>query len=127
MGERKPSAAEEGEKADAVIEGVPVNVDRRFERSSNLRFLVYIYNAARAAANSQPEVALEVRIFRDGEPVVTMPLSRLSTASQDPTHLAYAAEIPLRGMRAGQYVLQVTARDQIAQASATQSVRFEIL
>jgi len=30
-----------------------------------LRFLIYIYNATRAAADSQPDVALQVQILRD--------------------------------------------------------------
>ena len=127
VGERKPSATEKQKKSEALVEDVPVSVDRRFERSSNLRFLVYIYNAARAAAaNAEPDVALQVRILRDGQPVVSMPLSKLSSESQDPARLAYAAEIPLQEMRAGQYVLQVTAIDRTANASTAQSVRFEV-
>ena len=106
---------------------MPVSVDRRFGRSSNLRFLVYIYNAARAAAaDAQPDVALRVEILRDGQTVVTMPLRQLSTEAQDPAQLAYAAEIPLQEMSAGQYVLRVTATDRIANASASQRVRFEV-
>lgn len=127
LGERKPGAAEE-KKADAPLEDVPVSVDHRFERSSNLRFLVYIYNAARAAAttNAQPDVALQVQIFRNDQPVLNLPPRKLSTEAQDPTHLAYAAEIPLQEMMAGQYVLQVTATDRIARVSASQRVRFEV-
>jgi VWFA-related protein len=127
VGERKPGAAGEDKKSDSMVEGVIVSVDRRFERSSNLRYLVYIYNAARAtAANAQPDVTLQVQIFRDDQLVVTMPPHQPSTESQDPTHLAYAAEIPLQGLRAGQYVLQVTATDRIAKASTAQRVRFEV-
>jgi VWFA-related protein len=125
VGERKPGAAKE-EKTEALVEDVPVSVDRRFERSSNLRFLVYIYNAARAAATPRPDVELQVQIFRDNQPVISTPLRKLSTESQDPAHLAYAAEIPLQEMRVGQYVLQVTAIDRIAKASASQRVRFEV-
>ncbi|HKS26215.1 MAG TPA: VWA domain-containing protein [Pyrinomonadaceae bacterium] len=127
VGERKPSAS--GEKADALAEGVMVSVDRRFERSSNLRYLVYIYNAARsgaASANARPDVTLQVQIFRNNQLVVSMPPRQPSTESQDPTHLAYAAEIPLEGLRTGQYVMQVTAIDNISKASASQRVRFEV-
>ena len=52
VGERKPNALDVDKKSDAVVEGITVSVDRRFERSSNLRYLVYIYNAARAEAAS---------------------------------------------------------------------------
>jgi VWFA-related protein len=129
VGERKPGAPEEDKKSDTLVEGVAVSVDRRFERASNLRYLVYIYNAARAdaaAANAQPDITLQVQIFRDDRLVVAMPLRQLSTESQDPTHLAYAAEIPLQELKAGRYVLQITAIDRIAKASASQRVRFEV-
>jgi hypothetical protein len=128
VGERKARAGDEEKKVDALVEGVPVSVDHRFERSSSLRFLVYIYNAARAAtaANAQPDVALQIQILRDDKPVIIIPQRKLSTESQDPTHLAYAAEIPLQEMSAGRYVLQVTATDRIARASASQRVRFEV-
>ena len=120
LGERKPAAEEK--KSDTLVEDVTISVDRRFERSSNLRFLVYIYRAASA----RPDVTLQVQIFRDGQPVVTIPPRQLSTEAQDLTHLAYAAEIPLKGLSAGQYVLQVTAIDNIAKANATQKVSFKI-
>jgi VWFA-related protein len=125
VGERKPGAAQAEIKAGSLIEDVPVSVDHRFERSSTLRFLVYIYNAARAAA-ATPDVALQVQIFRDDQPVVTTPLRRVSTESQDLARLAYAAEIPLQEMSTGQYILQVTAIDRIAKTSASQRVRFEV-
>jgi hypothetical protein len=127
VGERRPYAAPEQKSSDSPIEGVAVSVDHSFERSSSLRFLVYIYNAARAAsATAQPDVALQVQIFRDDQPVVTTPLRKVSTESQDLARLAYAAEIPLAQMSAGQYVLQVTAIDRIAKTSASQRIRFEV-
>jgi hypothetical protein len=125
VGERKPGA-DEDKKSDALVEGVPVSVDRRFERSSNLRFLVYIYNAAYATAGKlQPDVTLQVQIFRGDQLLITMPPRQISTESQDPTHLAYAAEIPLQGLNAGQYILQVTAIDRVAKTDASQRVTFE--
>jgi hypothetical protein len=129
VGKRKSDAAQEAveKKADDVVGGVPLSVDHRFERSSALRFIVYIYNAARGAtATAQPDVALQVQIFRDNQPVVTTPLRKLENEAQDLARLAYAAEIPLQTMTAGQYVLQVTAIDRIAKTSASQRVRFEV-
>ncbi|HEX8174819.1 MAG TPA: VWA domain-containing protein [Pyrinomonadaceae bacterium] len=127
VGERRPYAEPEEKRAESLTQGVNVSVDHSFERSSSLRFLVYIYNAARAAnASAQPDVALQVQIFRDDQPVVTTPLRRVSTESQDLARLAYAAEIPLQEMSAGQYVLQVTAIDRIAKTSASQRLRFEV-
>jgi VWFA-related protein len=127
VGERKPDASQEEKREETLIEGVPFSVDRRFERTSRLRFLVYIYNATRGTnASAQPDVALQVQVFRDNQPVVTTPLRKVSTESQDLARLAYAAEIPLQAMTAGQYVLQVTAIDRIAKTSTSQRVKFEI-
>jgi VWFA-related protein len=128
VGERKPDAQPTAEKRDeTVVGGVPLSVDHRFERSSHLRFLVYIYNAQRGATTgAQPDVALQVQIFRDDQPVITTPLRKLSMEAQDVARLAYAAEIPLQDMSAGHYVLQVTAIDRIAKTSTSQRVRFEV-
>ncbi len=128
LGERKPSALDATKKADEVVEGITVSVDRRFERASNLRYLVYIYNAAHreAAANAHADVTLQAQIFREDQLVATMPPRQPSTESEDPSHLVYAAEIPLEELRAGQYTLQVTATDRITKASASQRVRFEV-
>jgi VWFA-related protein len=127
VGERKPGAEVVEKKAETVVEGVPLSVDHRFERASHLRFLVYIYNAARGAATgAQPDVALQVQIFRDDQPVVTTPLRKIESEAQDFARLAYAAEIPLQTMTAGQYILQVTAIDRIAKTSTSQRVRFEV-
>jgi VWFA-related protein len=126
VGERKPGAAEQ--KGDtSPVESVPFSIDHRFERSSHLRFLVYIYNAARGTSGgAQPDVALQVQIFRDDQPVVTTPLRKLETEAQDPARLPYAAEISLQTMRAGHYILKVTAIDRIAKTSASQHMKFEV-
>ncbi|MBD0373015.1 MAG: VWA domain-containing protein [Pyrinomonadaceae bacterium] len=125
LGEKKFSAAEKRDEA-AAPDTVPVSVDRRFDRSSNLRFLVYVYNAARAAAGTQPEVELQVQILRDEKPVATSPMRKISTEAQDLARLAYAAEFPLQEMSVGQYTLQVTAIDRIAKTTTSQRIRFEV-
>jgi hypothetical protein len=125
LGERKFSAEQE-KKDEAVPETVPVSIDRRFDRSSKLRFLVYVYNASRAASGTQPQVELQVQILRDEKPVATSPMRKISTESQDLARLAYAAEFPLQDMNTGQYTLQITAIDRIAKTSTSQRVRFEV-
>ncbi|MBD0371356.1 MAG: VWA domain-containing protein [Pyrinomonadaceae bacterium] len=128
VGERKSSATQQPEeKANSLVEGVPVSVDHSFERSSNLRFLVYIYNASRGInSNAQPQVELQVQILRDNKPVATAPPRKLSADPQDLTRLAYASEIPLQEISPGQYTLQVTAIDRVAKTTASQKVRFEV-
>jgi hypothetical protein len=104
------------------------SISRRFARNSRLRFLMSIYNAARSTDAAQtPDVALQVQIMRDNQPVLTTALSKVQTKGvQDFTRLPYAAEIPLDSMPAGRYLLQVIVIDRIAKTTATQQVTFEI-
>lgn len=105
-----------------------VSISRRFAPASNLRFLTHIYNASRGAdGNASPDVALQVQIFRDNQPIMTTALSKVDTKGvQDLKRLPYAADIPLSSIPAGRYRLQVTVIDRIAKTSATQHVSFEI-
>jgi VWFA-related protein len=112
----------------ASIAGATLNVNRRFARTSRLRFLTYVYNAARGADNSaSPDVALQVQILRDDQPVMTTTQRKVELSGQtDLARLAYAAELPLESMMPGHYVLQVTIVDRIAKTSAAQRTNFEI-
>lgn len=104
---------------------VPLSADRRFSRSSRLRFFTYIYNARRAA--TPPDVALQVHVLRDGQPVMTKPYSTVNTEGvSDLARIPYAAEIPLDGLPTGQYALQVTAIDRATGRSASQRVDFTV-
>lgn len=111
-----------------AAEQVQFSVDRRFKIGSHLNFLTIIYNAGRGAgANSTPELEAQIRIYSDGQAIVTSPLRRVTL---DPTadfaRIPYGADIALKSLPAGRYVLQVTVSDRIAQASATEQIAFEI-
>nr|MBA3242575.1 VWA domain-containing protein [Acidobacteriota bacterium] len=126
IGERVSARTPETIKADGVPDDVLMSVNRRFARASWLRFLVYVYNASKGT-QGKPDVALQVQIFRDNQPVLTAPLSKLSTEEiTDTTRLPYMAELSLATFPAGSYVLQLTAIDRSAKASASQRVSFVI-
>ncbi len=117
-----PEAAPPPEQTQALI-----NPNRRFLRNTFLRFLLYIYNAAPATPTTAPDVALQLQIFRDDQPVVTIPLSKITTTGLTTyTTLFYAADLSLQGLPAGRYILQATAIDRTAKTSATQRVKFMI-
>ena len=100
-----------------------ISANRRFARTSRLLFQTYVYNAAHTA--SAPDVALQVQVFRDDQPVVTVPLRKLPTESvADLTRVSYEDDLALNELPAGRYVLQVTAIDRIAKTSAAQRVNF---
>jgi VWFA-related protein len=151
IGEKKPE--ESAQTLDATANESPqpeplkrviVNVDHRFASSSALRFLTFIYNASVGAANANPDkdgktipasanntaspdLAVQVQVFRDDEPVITNPLHKIQTEGlPDMQRVPYAADVLLGGLAPGAYVLQVTVIDKLAKASATRKLNFQI-
>jgi VWFA-related protein len=126
LGERQSSVRPEDLKPDEVARGVLLSVDRRFARTSWVRLTTFIYNAV-PAADSKPDVALQIQVFRDDQPVFTAPLVKLSTDGiTDMTRIPYAAELALASFPAGRYVLQVTAIDRSAKTTASQRTSFVV-
>jgi VWFA-related protein len=111
-----------GETGDGSAQ-LAVCADRRFARDSRLGFFLYVYNAARQSA--PPDVALQVQIFRDDQPVVTKPLVKIATDGMpDLARLPYGEDLSLGELPTGRYVLQVTAIDRAAKSSATRRASF---
>jgi VWFA-related protein len=99
----------------------------RFSQSDFLRFVVFVYNAARAPADAKPDVALQIQLVRNDQPVVTSPLRKIAVEGvTDLMRIPYAAELGLAGLPAGQYLLQITVVDRVSKQSASQQTRFEI-
>jgi len=152
VGERKPEI--ENEQSDrssneaakpAEIQQVALNIDHHFARSSYLRFLTFVYNAMNGPvaspaaqpanatvptvmiAGGAPDLAVQVQVFRDNEPVITTPLHKINAEGQpDLGRVSYAAEVKLNDLTPGHYVLQVTVIDRLAKASASQKLSFQV-
>jgi VWFA-related protein len=125
IGERKQAQ----EDAKTGSEGMPdISVDHRFTKTSHLRFMTYVYNAGRVpAGNGVPNVALQIQVLRDDQPVMTTPLRKVATAGMtDLARLPYAAEISLAALPAGQYTLRIAAFDLVSKKSTSQHANFEI-
>lgn len=142
LAKRQTNATEPVKKINGILPA-ELSIDHQFERSTHLRFLAFVYNAARglksdaptvdasasslAAPGTAPDVAIQVQILRDNQPVFTTPLRRIETNPEtDLARLPYAAELPLSDLVPGRYLLQVTVIDRIAKTSATQSTGFAI-
>ncbi|HEX8722492.1 MAG TPA: VWA domain-containing protein [Pyrinomonadaceae bacterium] len=126
LGERTAGQRAQAEKPEDLPRTVLLSVGRRFSRTSYVRFLTYVYNAA-AAPDSRPDVALQVQLFRDDQPVFTAPLKKIeSEGAAAASALPYMAELNLSTFPAGRYVLQVTAIDRAAKATATRRASFVI-
>ncbi len=149
-----PSTAEASDlsKSPEALRQVYLNIDHHFANSSRLRFLTFVYNASGSSAESDPtsmpappprpnsvpasstvppltgaDLAVQVQLFRDNEPVITMPLHKIQIdALSDSRRLPYAAEVALEGLRSGRYVLLVTVIDRVAKASASQRFGFQV-
>ena len=88
---------------------------------------MFVYNAAAAPTDSKPDLALQVVIVRDDQPVITTPLKKISTEGiNDLSRIPYAGELPLAGLPAGRYLLKISVIDRISKQSASQETRFEI-
>src|SRR5262249_29712219 len=128
LGERpEATLAPVSSSAQGANETVGLSVSHRFHSDSYLRFLVFVYNAVRSSTGGTPDVAIQIQLVRDNQPVLTTPLKRIATEGiPDLARLPYAAEVPLQGLALGFYRLQVTIIDRASKSSTTQQTRFEI-
>ncbi len=126
-----------GEKTQAMLTNVsepsdtvtPVNLsaNHRFRHESNLRFLIFTYNAAPSPTDQQPDVAVQVQVVRDEQPVITAALKKVNTEGvPDLARIPYAAEIPLTSLNPGRYILQVTLIDRVSKQSASRQTHFDV-
>ena len=116
------------ETSQTLANSLELSISHRFQRNSNLRFVIFIYNATLAPPpDSKADIALQVQFIRDDQPVVTTPLKKIPTENiADVSRILYAAEIPLAGLPAGRYLMQVTIIDRTSKQSSMQQTRFEI-
>jgi VWFA-related protein len=103
------------------------SVNHRFQRSSRLGFLVFIYNAARAANNvGAADLTAQVLVFNSsGRAVIESPVRPLATnADDDPARRPYAGAFPLQTLAPDQYVLRVIVTDRTTKTTAMREVNF---
>jgi VWFA-related protein len=107
---------------------VPLSISHHFTPASRLRFFASIYNAARGPnSNARPDLTLQASILRDNQSLFTSPLVKIATEGVDDLdRIPYAAEISLRTLSPGSYVLQVIATDNLSKTSATQRAKFVV-
>jgi len=103
-----------------------LSVDHLFRNSSYLRFVIFIYNASRNAVGVDPDLAAQIQIVRDGQPVMTTSIRKVQTEGTSPGAIPYAADVPLNDFPAGLYLMRVTIIDRTSKTSAAQQTRFEI-
>jgi VWFA-related protein len=105
---------------------VLLNPSHRFRVNSVLRFLVFCYNAKFSETDKQADLAVQVHVIRDDQPVITTALRKVSTDAADQARVPYAAEIPLPGLQPGRYALQITFIDRLSKQSTSRQTHFDI-
>ncbi len=104
---------------------LPINADHRFRSNSRLGFFTYVYNSQQAGSDN--DVAIQIHILRDDQPVITRPSIKLEAAgAPDPTRIAFGEDLSLEDLPAGRYLLRVTAVDRLSKKTASQVSRFTI-
>ena len=109
------------------ISPVALSASHRFRRESTLRFLFFVYNAVLSSGDKKPDVAMQVQVIRDDQPVITTALRKINAEGVlDLARLPYAAEIPLDELLPGRYLLQVTLIDRVSKQSTTRQTHFDV-
>jgi hypothetical protein len=109
------------------VSPVALSASHRFQRESTLRFLIFAYNSALSPEDQKPDIAVQVQVIRDDQPVLTTALRKISTeGATDLARLAYAAEIPLGELLPGRYLLNVTLIDRVSKQSTSRQTHFDV-
>jgi hypothetical protein len=89
--------------------------------------MAFAYNATLSQTDQQPDLAVQVQVIRDDQPVVTTAVRKVSTEGMpDLARIPYAAEIPLNGLQPGRYILQVSFIDRLSKQSTSRQTHFDI-
>jgi hypothetical protein len=104
---------------------------RQFKRDQIMRYSVIIYNARLDKATSRPQVHTQIQLFRDGQLIFTGKENTPVDNQADAKRIATQGAIKLgTDLIPGEYVLQITATDPLADEKhrvATQWIDFEIV
>jgi hypothetical protein len=127
LGERPQSTMTNVANVGGGESSVALSASHRFNRASSLRFLVFAYNSTFSPADQKPDVAVQVQVIRDDQPVITTALRKVNTEGVlDLVRLPYAAEIPLSGLKPGRYVLKVALIDRVSKQSTSRETHFDV-
>jgi len=112
---------------NGAVSPIAMSASHRFQRDSTLRFLIFAYNATLSTSDQKPDVAIQVQVIRDDQPVITTALRKIGTdQNSDLARLPYAAEIPLTDLQPGRYLLHVTIIDRLSKQSTTRQTHFDV-
>jgi hypothetical protein len=103
-----------------------LNVSRAYAASSQLYFVLQIYNAACPAADSPPKISVSMRLYNGNRVVLDTPARLINSSGSDPARVSFGARIPLERLPVGLYTFELTVFDQVAKTSATERTSLKI-
>ncbi len=102
------------------------SVDKIFAHGSNLRFMVFVYNAA-SSAGSPAVLSARAQVYKGGQEVISTPLKIVADGAQyDPARIPLTAGLDLRALQSGRYTLQVTIEDRATQKTISRQTTFSV-
>ncbi len=116
-----------GEGKNAQSPQIQFSVDRRFERSARLNFMLFIYNAAQAkGGRAATGLTAQVQVLSNtGRAIVdTHALPLTLNATEDLMRIPYSGSFPLQALAPGRYLLRINITDSATKSSATQQAAF---
>ena len=109
------------------VSPVALSASHRFRRAVDASFPALRLQHAVSPTDQKPDVAVQVQVIRDDQPVITTALRKISTDGVlDLARLPYAAEIPLSELLPGRYLLQVSLIDRVSKQSTTRQTHFDV-
>jgi len=127
LGERTQAMLTNVSNTAGGVSPVALSASHRFQRESTLRFLIFAYNSALSPEDQKPDIAVQVQVIRDDQPVLTTALRKVSSeGATDLARLPYAAEIPLGELLPGRYLLNVTLIDRVSKQSTSRQTHFDV-
>jgi hypothetical protein len=105
---------------------------RQFRHGQLLQYAFVLYNARLDKSTGQPQLSTQMRLFRDGQPIFSGSEIVLNIKDQaDLKRMNFGGALRLgTDLSPGEYVVQITATDLLADAKhrvATQWIDFEIV
>lgn len=99
------------------------SIDRRFAKSGHLRFMAFIYNAARGG-DGKIDLAATIKIRQSGAAADGLVKTITIQPETDLERIPMIEELDLRTLAPGRYDLYVTIADRLSQKNASQHAIF---
>ena len=104
-----------------------LHANHRFRRDGPFRFQLYAYNAGIAPTNSKPDLVVQAQFLKNRQAVITTPsLAVPPSDSSSADGVPITADLQLKSLPVGRYLLRVTVTDRVAKSSASQEMHLDI-